>query len=381
MDYSRIYAAFIKARRASPPGEGEYVEKHHIAPRCLGGGDEPENLIRLTPEDHFFAHLLLAKIHGGRLWAPIALMIGKGQKKHRPIVSRLYYGWASRAMGRARSGTNAPQYDPTPHLLAHESGRHWRGPQLDMSEDLGLSRSVANMLIKGRVKSAAGWRLADTDADDVGRKGGSRHPMYRAEEVRLVHVDGRKFLGTQHEFHCEHGLSASAASQLFRGKISIAGGWYIEGATPPKIGRGARWQAKLDRERKALQPKAVLGDKRVFAFLHRATGETFTGRRAEMRKRTGLRSCQLQTLFTGRQKQVWGWSLAPGQEIAPHVKRGPPAVHAFVNVETGERVSASVPDLARRCGVANNSVRALLTGRCKQIRGWTLEKARETVAR
>lgn len=73
MDYHRIYLDFIKDRRAKEPGLAGYSEKHHILPRSLGGDDDAENLIRLTPEDHFVAHLLLAKMHGGKMWAPVAL--------------------------------------------------------------------------------------------------------------------------------------------------------------------------------------------------------------------------------------------------------------------------------------------------------------------
>lgn len=64
MDYERIYRDFIADRRAKPEPKG-YSERHHIKPRSLGGTDEPDNLINLTAEDHYFAHLLLAKWLGG----------------------------------------------------------------------------------------------------------------------------------------------------------------------------------------------------------------------------------------------------------------------------------------------------------------------------
>lgn len=75
MDYKRIYAEFIKARREREPSLSGYTERHHIIPRCMGGGDEPANLIRLTAGDHFFAHLLLAKAHGGPLWYAVNALI------------------------------------------------------------------------------------------------------------------------------------------------------------------------------------------------------------------------------------------------------------------------------------------------------------------
>ena len=38
---------------------GSYFEKHHIQPRSLGGSNDPENLVLLTPREHYIAHLLL----------------------------------------------------------------------------------------------------------------------------------------------------------------------------------------------------------------------------------------------------------------------------------------------------------------------------------
>ena len=37
-----------------------YVERHHVVPVSLGGGDEPENIITLTAREHYFAHVLLS---------------------------------------------------------------------------------------------------------------------------------------------------------------------------------------------------------------------------------------------------------------------------------------------------------------------------------
>jgi endogenous inhibitor of DNA gyrase (YacG/DUF329 family) len=43
-----------------------YCERHHIIPRSLGGSDEPDNLVALTPKEHFVCHLLLTKMTEGR---------------------------------------------------------------------------------------------------------------------------------------------------------------------------------------------------------------------------------------------------------------------------------------------------------------------------
>lgn len=37
-------------------------DRHHIIPRCLGGTDEPNNLVNLTYREHFIVHLLLIRM-------------------------------------------------------------------------------------------------------------------------------------------------------------------------------------------------------------------------------------------------------------------------------------------------------------------------------
>lgn len=53
------------SRRSIPDG---YVEKHHMIPRFLGGGDSKENLVSLTFREHFVAHWLLTKCTEGHVF-------------------------------------------------------------------------------------------------------------------------------------------------------------------------------------------------------------------------------------------------------------------------------------------------------------------------
>lgn len=55
------YEEFIQSIRESRENKYFlYSERHHIVPRCLGGTDDDENLIYLTYQEHFIAHLLLS---------------------------------------------------------------------------------------------------------------------------------------------------------------------------------------------------------------------------------------------------------------------------------------------------------------------------------
>lgn len=80
MDYIKHYNVLIESRkklnntRTQLKQNGHYFETHHIIPRCLGGKDSEENLVILTGREHYIAHLLLWKIHGGTLFYAVWLM-------------------------------------------------------------------------------------------------------------------------------------------------------------------------------------------------------------------------------------------------------------------------------------------------------------------
>ena len=61
MNYQLIHNQLIN--RAKNRIVSGYTEKHHIIPRCMGGTDDPSNLVRLTPEEHYIVHQLLVKIY------------------------------------------------------------------------------------------------------------------------------------------------------------------------------------------------------------------------------------------------------------------------------------------------------------------------------
>ena len=61
MNYQKIYNDLVEKRKTTlleKPYDG-----HHIIPRCLGGDNSPENIVRLTCREHIIAHMLLLKIN------------------------------------------------------------------------------------------------------------------------------------------------------------------------------------------------------------------------------------------------------------------------------------------------------------------------------
>ncbi len=110
MDYSKIYQQLI-LRAQNRVLEG-YNESHHIVPKCMGGTDEPLNLVDLTPEEHFLAHMLLVKIypaHKSLIYAVQKMCIPTAGRPKRKM-----YGWLKRRfseyMSETRRGSGNTQY-------------------------------------------------------------------------------------------------------------------------------------------------------------------------------------------------------------------------------------------------------------------------------
>lgn len=110
-----------------------YVEKHHIVPKCLGGTDAKENIVELTPEEHYVAHQLLVKIHNTQSLIYAANMMTVDSNKNSSRNNKLY-GWLRRKLqvvAKQRTGTKNGSYgkawyhDP----LTDNAGKYIPGTQ------------------------------------------------------------------------------------------------------------------------------------------------------------------------------------------------------------------------------------------------------------
>ena len=102
MNYTSIYRKLIE--RARIRENHEYTERHHVIPRCLGGSDDVDNIVRLTPEEHYLAHQLLVKMHpGNRKLLSAATMMTANRKGNK------VYGWLRRAWSE-RMKTHNPMH-------------------------------------------------------------------------------------------------------------------------------------------------------------------------------------------------------------------------------------------------------------------------------
>jgi hypothetical protein len=64
-DHQKHYDLLISTRKSMKRIKRKYdgYENHHILPKSLGGNNSKENVVALTPKEHFLAHYLLVMIY------------------------------------------------------------------------------------------------------------------------------------------------------------------------------------------------------------------------------------------------------------------------------------------------------------------------------
>ena len=105
--YSKWYFSLVESRRNHT--RMGILEKHHIIPRCLGGSDRKENIVSLTPREHFVAHMLLSKMFVGkekmRMNFALHMMLADNSGNRYKPTSRSYE-MAKKALSDAYSELN-----------------------------------------------------------------------------------------------------------------------------------------------------------------------------------------------------------------------------------------------------------------------------------
>lgn len=170
--YDRLIA---RARNRCLEG---YGEKHHIIPRCVGGGDELDNLVMLSAREHYFAHLLLAKHYGGAHWRAIKFMGElKGRKSSR-LYEKARTEWIASVSGAnsAWYGNGARQEGS----LNHRYGKEASAKQKEIARLTQTGREVSDetkrrMSDAQRGKKASEATKAKMSLQRKGRKLSEEH--------------------------------------------------------------------------------------------------------------------------------------------------------------------------------------------------------------
>lgn len=139
MNYQKHYGALIA--RARTRVLDCYVEKHHVLPRCLDGGDEKENIVELTAEEHFCAHLILSKLHPGHKGLIFATVCMSWNLKGRRANNKLY-GWLRRRYVESRTGVPRTPDEKAKVSAAHKTSEKAIAARLKLhAAQVGMTRS------------------------------------------------------------------------------------------------------------------------------------------------------------------------------------------------------------------------------------------------
>lgn len=101
MNYkSHYYQLIDRAKNRELSG---YTETHHVIPKCIGGTDYKDNLVKLTAREHYVAHQLLMKLYPGhRGLAYAALLMTRLGRGNGRINNRMY-AWIRKKYAQAQS--------------------------------------------------------------------------------------------------------------------------------------------------------------------------------------------------------------------------------------------------------------------------------------
>ena len=120
MNYGAAYNNLINRSINRELISDQYYEKHHIIPRCVGGSDEKENLVFLTPREHYIAHQLLIKVYPNNIkltHAAMMMTVSSKCNKGRKYSKNRLYGWLrtkySKQISLKQKGASNNQYGTT----------------------------------------------------------------------------------------------------------------------------------------------------------------------------------------------------------------------------------------------------------------------------
>ena len=166
MNYQAHYERLIQ--RARDRVLGGYVERHHVLPKCLGGTDDSDNLVQLTPEEHYVAHQLLHKIHPNCAGLAYAMVAMTGNPWGRR--SNKLYGWVRAKWSEARSTDMKELWLDPEYREKHKAAMQ----KVFDNPEFGAKISKAN---KGRVKS-------EQERANIAEAGRNREPRVFSEQAR-----------------------------------------------------------------------------------------------------------------------------------------------------------------------------------------------------
>ena len=204
--YYNWYCNIIEKCTSRIKPEG-HVEKHHIIPRSFGGDNSKENLVTLTPREHFIVHLLLVKMnfptkqHKQMLHAYMSMATAKKKYRQYKVNSRTYDLLRREFAKHIKeisifSGPNNPGINPsieTRKKMSDSTKKKFLDPEFRKKYDEGLSKRVLDKeLISKRTKEG----MAKPEARKRYLEGFAKRVVVYTEESTRKMIESKRKNGT-----------------------------------------------------------------------------------------------------------------------------------------------------------------------------------------
>lgn len=320
MNYQRIYDQFIEDRRKKENEVKEdYYEKHHIVPRSLGGTNQKKNIICLTPEDHIRAHVMLAKIHGGKMWSAVFSIVGNITRQNRIPTRKCmkFHALSRKKHAETMKGKGNPFYgkkhskktidkvsDPNIYTLKHKTGETITGTRKFIRKRTNLKSQDISSLLTRTNNSIHGWYVPKYFSQFPDQKTEIRKKWrQKQKKITLYHKDGEIF----------HGYPVDAPVKIyeFYGKRANRQlkGWFISEKMRDDYSEYQREKGLLAARKRGdtsgiNNPKA---DKAIYRWENIETQEIMECTRVQAWKHGPLTKTGVQSVMDKRQTKTGGW--------------------------------------------------------------------------
>ena len=186
MNLEIIYKKICERGQIRVLDKSIYTEKHHIQPKCMGGGDYKSNLTKLTAKEHFICHKILCEIHPNNEKLRYAFWAMCNQKVNRDyIVSSRDYEYAKILCLEMWKRPKSPE-------SIKKSSDNRRGKKIDREQSGELNHNhgkkwITNIstneskMIVGDVPD--GWKLGRVKTGSLGKSNSKGKRWYHDPET------------------------------------------------------------------------------------------------------------------------------------------------------------------------------------------------------
>jgi len=252
MNYEKLYYSIINNAKSENRKKNKLTlfENHHIIPKSIGGNNEKDNLVLLTPKEHYLCHRLLIEIYRKTIYenkmyfAMWCMINGFGNQKRHATSSRIYerlrYDVFNRVKENPKKRKEISQYDMYGNYIeTFESVRH-------AALSCKLNASSIENCARGETKSSGGFNWKYHKSDKIirpithkkpGRKNGGT-PWNKGKKTNIIcSENAKKILQFSlngefiKEWRCifaasiELNISRGAIENCARGKVKSSGGF------------------------------------------------------------------------------------------------------------------------------------------------------------